>query len=108
MIPKPTGRLPVTRGNLASIKDEAEKNFLAKFAGSDAWIGGAKLADGTWIWLDGSALDYTNWNRGEPNNQNGKEDSTMLHWDGTGVWNDAAFGHLLGGYVCQYLDLNQF
>ena len=91
----------VTRGTLASIRNDAENDFLANLAGADSWIGGSRQGD-SWTWTDGSVFNYTNWNTGEPNNENGQEDSIMLHWDGTGVWNDAGRDWLLGGYICQY------
>mgnify|MGYP002640374567 CR=1 FL=1 len=54
---------------------------------STAWIGLNDLAsEGTWVWADGSAPDYTNWNSGEPNNS-GNEDCTQLL--ANGLWNDA-------------------
>ena len=32
--------------------------------GRDYWMGGVKAADGTWRWLSGAPMDYTNWCEG--------------------------------------------
>ena len=99
--------LPITRGHLASIRDEAENTFVAGLieANSDAWLGGTKLRDGTWTWTDGAKWTFSNW-RWDVCHQNGKEDSLSIKANGD--WNDAGFSWLLSGYVCQYLNLNQF
>ena len=34
---------------------------------------GASEPDGGWVWVDGTAADYTNWYGGEPNNGGGSE-----------------------------------
>ena len=83
-------------GELASIHS-AEQNAEAYALASSldassnyyAWIGFNDLtAEGTWAWSDGSTVDYTNWNDGEPNNSaNGNED--CAHIFGSALWNDA-------------------
>lgn len=42
-------------------------------------------AEGTWVWADGNAYSYTNWNAGEPNNS-GNEDYGIIYT--SGKWND--------------------
>ena len=29
--------------------------------GRDYWMGGVKISDGSWKWLNGDPMDYTNW-----------------------------------------------
>ena len=67
-----------------------EHNAFAKSLLPDkqakAWIGLSDLKEeGVFAWVDGSALDYTNWAGGEPNNA-GEEDCVEMRSDGT--WND--------------------
>ncbi|XP_028447979.1 galactose-specific lectin nattectin-like [Perca flavescens] len=82
-------------GNLASIHSDKEHGFIKDFinqatgAQTTAWIGGTDAAkEGTWFWSDGSNLDYTSWNAGEPNNLGGENCLTM-NWAGVN-WNDLA------------------
>ncbi|ETN87043.1 hypothetical protein NECAME_01200 [Necator americanus] len=48
------------------------------------WLGGRKnpppLND-KWTFTDGSPFDYTNWDTGEPNNYDGKENCLQLLFD---------------------------
>uniref|UniRef100_A0A914D512 C-type lectin domain-containing protein n=1 Tax=Acrobeloides nanus TaxID=290746 RepID=A0A914D512_9BILA len=50
---------------LSSIHSEEENQFIEKIGRTpnfgNAWIG-LKKTDGIWKWLDGTSLDYTNWN----------------------------------------------
>jgi hypothetical protein len=96
-------------GYLASVHSLAEDEFLvASFvSGSEGqaaplWLGfydpttndgGNHAADV--IWSDGSAIDYTNWNPGEPNNAGNAEYYTALAWhyaqgstSNPDTWND--------------------
>jgi len=99
-------KLPITRVNLVSIKDDEENHFvdslLVPSHCQGAWIGGHLLGDGSWLWTDGSKWTYDNWKCG----QNVREDSLFLKANGD--WNVGRFSDILCGYVCQYLDLNQF
>jgi len=59
------------------------------------WIGFTDEAqEGTWKWISGESVTFTNWNSGEPNNSNGNEDYAQLI-KSTGLWNDAR--HLSSG-----------
>lgn len=52
------------------------------------WIGLTDTAvEGTFAWADGSPVNYTNWNPGEPNNSGGAEDWAEL-LGSNGRWND--------------------
>uniref|UniRef100_A0A8C3EQ91 Macrophage mannose receptor 1 n=1 Tax=Corvus moneduloides TaxID=1196302 RepID=A0A8C3EQ91_CORMO len=58
--------------SLVSIEDSAEMNFLLLYLSPLAsdfrkfWIGLFKNIDGEWIWMDRSAVEYVNWEKGEP------------------------------------------
>jgi len=56
--------------HLAYLKSAALDNFAEQFIGTtNTWIGATDRAtEGTFIWDDGSALGFTNWATGEPNN----------------------------------------
>ncbi len=85
-------------GHLASIHNSADDELLANtfLTGAPLWIG---LADpdqnSIFTWTDGSALDFTDWHSGEPNDANGSEHYTALGWhysqgssSDMGDWND--------------------
>jgi hypothetical protein len=67
--------------NLVSIQSQAENDALqqglqaAGFAGAVVWIGGrfntAAHGPNDFSWLDGTPVNYTNWNGAEPNNSSG-------------------------------------
>ena len=45
------------------------------------WTGGYKGTDGEWHWIDdGSAMSFTSWASGEPNNEYGVENRVALLW----------------------------
>uniref|UniRef100_A0A8C6YLE7 Macrophage mannose receptor 1-like n=1 Tax=Nothoprocta perdicaria TaxID=30464 RepID=A0A8C6YLE7_NOTPE len=58
--------------SLVSIEDAEEMNFLLLYLSSIAsdfrkfWIGLFKNIDGEWTWTDSSAVDFVNWEKGEP------------------------------------------
>jgi hypothetical protein len=88
-------------GNLVTINDAAENAFLTAtfttplFPGDSGtfWIGFNDVgSEGTFEWVSGEPVTYTNWNIGEPNNL-GDEDFVHLHGPGgpfgpIGTWND--------------------
>ena len=55
---------------------------------------------GTWAWLDGSPMSYTDWYPGEPNFSGNKEFCGHI-WK-MGKWNDVNCDYLQG-YVCKKL-----
>lgn len=88
---------PRLGGYLATIDGQAEQDFVASLAssslgsGSSAWIGlNDRRIEGNFEWVEGSPVNYSNWNPGEPNNL-GDEDCTELYVGGGagGKWNDA-------------------
>ena len=62
-------------GHLASIHSKEENDFVTKIVSVNDkhnpwyWIGANDLlSDGLFVWSDESALNYSNWKVGEPNN----------------------------------------
>ena len=98
-------------GYLATITTAEEAQLLGSQASGAGWIGANDAAvEGQWRWVtgpegqeasgqgrlfwtgtaDGTAVDYANWNNGEPNNS-GEEDYAHINAPGTGFdgsWND--------------------
>jgi len=51
-----------------------------QFTASNLWIGFTDQAsEGTWEWISGEAVTYTNWASGEPKDANG-EDYAVMNW----------------------------
>jgi len=101
-------------GHLATITSAEENAFIVNtFDGIDKkWIGAfqenSALKETGWQWVTGEPWSYTNWNAGEPNNNNyastyGYEDA-ITYWGETGVWNDApdAYPYSNSGYIVEY------
>jgi len=83
-------------GNLVTIDDAAEQNWLVEtFGNTQFWIGLTDAnQEGDFQWADGSSSDYRNWAAGEPNdyqfggaNPEG-EDYVLMNWNSSGQWND--------------------
>ena len=85
-------------GNLVTIDDAIENDWVATTFGQPGvedrqiWIGMTDQAqEGTWVWIDGSPVGYTNWAANEPNDGAGGEDYGMIDYhSATGEWNDLA------------------
>ncbi|XP_067462381.1 macrophage mannose receptor 1-like [Thunnus thynnus] len=63
-------------GTLASIEEPKEQEFIKSYlktfedSHTSFWIGLYKTHRGRWLWLDKTVMDYTNWEQGEPNDNN--------------------------------------
>ncbi|CAJ1053673.1 CD209 antigen-like protein A [Xyrichtys novacula] len=81
----------LSRGaDLAIINSREEQNFLGKI-NRMMWIGLTReRKQDTWVWVDGSPLNQSYWDVGEPNNYQGKvEDCVEVnHEDAENSWND--------------------
>lgn len=66
----------------------------------DFWIGfNDQMAEGKFVWTDGTPADFTPWNAGEPNDYGAGEDCTHVY-AGNGTWNDLDCNAGLR-YVCK-------
>ncbi|CAJ0924185.1 unnamed protein product, partial [Mesorhabditis belari] len=74
--------------DLVSIHSKEEQRFfqgLVREMNRDCWIG-LKLEAHGWVWSDGSALDYVNWDEGEPSSGSTEKWVHMRPWNGK--WNN--------------------
>lgn len=79
-------------GALLSIHSQAIQDWAVQqafqIAASDWWIGLNDIqSEGTFVWTDGTPLDFTAWNEGEPNNAGNEDCVNLAYWAG-GLWND--------------------
>lgn len=87
-------------GGLASIGDPSEQEFIKKnvevfqSAHSAFWIGLYKTHKGSWVWLDKTVMDYTNWGEEEPRSDYGEVRASDGTWSTGRRWHDR-------GYICE-------
>ena len=88
---------------LVVLNTEAKQEALTPLVAGKTWIGLYRDArnKSRWLWVDGSSDDYTNWNKGEPNNA-GEEDCVEMYSTSSlaGKWNDKSCG-VNNSYVCE-------
>jgi len=77
---------------LASVQSAAESTLITSLVGASvAFIGGSdELVETKFVWEDGSAVQLTRWNTGEPNNGLGmfEEDCIVVVGSLGGLWDD--------------------
>ena len=70
------------------------------------WLGATdNQSEGIWIWnSSGSALTYTNWSLGDPDNQGGNENCLHM-WHNLGEWNNGNCEYSLAdmGTLCEQI-----
>lgn len=86
-------RCQTLKGHLAIVTSKAQNDFITgivKDAGlAEAWLGATdEKSEGSWIWVDGTPMDYTNWNAGQPNNKGAGEHYLLLWAAQNGKWAD--------------------
>lgn len=100
-------------GYLATITSQEEDEFVYfylknNFDYESAYFGFTdREEEGTWGWVNGETSTYTNWNPGEPNDENPNEDYAMYYYKyPEGTWNDGDFGYetLNSGrvFICEW------
>ncbi|MDJ0506560.1 MAG: lectin-like protein, partial [Nostocales cyanobacterium LE14-WE12] len=76
-------------GNLVTINNQDEQNWLFQRYKSYVWIGlSDHVQEGVWRWVSGEPVTYTNWLPNQPDNWDGIEDFVQLNLTGDGRWND--------------------
>ncbi|WP_268904629.1 lectin-like protein, partial [Dolichospermum planctonicum] len=89
-------------GNLVTINNQAEQDWLVSTFGSDwRWIGLTdEETEGQFRWASGETSTYANWFPGEPNNA-GNEDYVHMYSNvyGNGKWNDSTSTVSLRGII---------
>lgn len=89
-------------GYLATIQDRAEDDFVYQLTSGNTFLGASDTEEeGTWVWVSGEPWGFTNWDVGEPNNNEGDEDYLSYHYDvNTSHWNDQGNGPLF--FTCEW------
>lgn len=79
-------------GHLAVINDADENEYIrSNIMTNNAWIGYTDEAmEDNFVWSNGEANDYENWQVGEPNNYNGNDHYTRIK-KGSGEWTDRPY-----------------
>ena len=71
--------------HLVTILSEAQQKEITSLIEEDIWIG-LHYNDGEFRWRSGASIEYSNWGKNEPNNENGNEECVeLLH---STEWND--------------------
>jgi hypothetical protein len=88
--------------HLVTLADEAEEQWVLDEAykhHEGNWAIGLNDQDeeGTFVWVDGTPLNYTNWRGGEPNNTGG-EDCVEANKNG---WNDVGCERSKWPFICE-------
>lgn len=88
-------------GHLVTITSAAENTFVLNLnTANTKWIGlNDTVTEGTFAWVNGDPLSYTNWSSSEPNNSGGNEDYGQQYT--SGAWNDASGTEILP-CVCEF------
>ena len=94
-------RAQVWGGNVVSIHSDEEnnivKNLMLNNNANTIVLGGTRFSNqNLFTWFDNTPFDYHNWNSGEPNNWNGRENNIQMYSDGQ--WNDTQ-GDFIGPSV---------
>ena len=90
--------------DLAVLQDAAEAEWLFERAHAverrDYWFGlSDRDVEDTFVWVDGTEAEYTNWGGGEPSDSGSGEDCVHF-WGEAGRWNDLPCAVRLA-YICE-------
>ncbi|XP_076111679.1 perlucin-like protein [Mytilus galloprovincialis] len=98
-------------GYLVKITDSEENSWVVDMITKSVkhtygyWMGMADIKnEGDWRWVnDSSAVSYSNWNRGQPNNANNEDCGHF--WSAVNYeWNDIMCNTDQMGYICECSD----
>jgi len=97
-------------GHLATIGDETENTFVSKLArkngAGNVWIGLSDEAEeGSFVWVTGEPLVYTQWRSGEPNNRSAEQTpenyAVIVTSSPANEWNDLG-GDAIRPFVVEF------
>jgi len=84
------GQIYSTIASIHSYSENRYINYNVCGRSNRCWIGFNDMySEGSYRWVDGTSVDYTRWDSGQPDDYNG-EDVIEMYEDGT--WNDASWG----------------
>ena len=96
-------------GHLVTITSPEEQKYIDLLNSENLvlWIGLYRDSMGTWKWVDGKNLGYTNWDNGEPNNYNSYEYPFENAGAVRPAWNDYHEDNTadISGYICEWDDI---
>lgn len=87
-------------GHLVTINSSLENEWVRRHFNTygTVWIGCTdKASEGNWVWADGTQVQYTHWNPGEPSNSSGNENYGTMYT--SGYWNDVSATSTARGVV---------
>ena len=94
-------------GNLLTITEEEEKEFVATYlleklqSGATVWLG-MYLVDNQWHWITGEQFEYSNWGTGEPTNTAGAEYTACINYVIHNTdWVDITMANQYA-YICEF------
>jgi uncharacterized protein YdcH (DUF465 family) len=94
-------------GNLVTINNQDEQNWLFQRYKSYVWIGlSDHIQEGVWRWVSGEPVTYSNWLPNQPDNWDGIEDFVQLNLTGDGRWNDLPHVGIHNGNIPGMVELN--
>ncbi|XP_077994200.1 alpha-N-acetylgalactosamine-specific lectin-like [Glandiceps talaboti] len=89
--------------HLVIVNNDDENRYLKDLvlnAGSHLWMGlDDRDVEGEMRWLDGSLVTYSDWNTGQPDNYENKEDCGHFVYH-NGKWNDLPCSKKIG-FICE-------
>ena len=90
-------------GDLTSIITERENNYLNTIITSsvgNCWIGlNDRDVEGTYTWIDGTTVSYTNWTSTAPTIAN--SNCVQINNAGNGMWESVSCDVTLNAFLCK-------
>jgi hypothetical protein len=90
-------------GTLVIIQSNAEDQFLQQNISGDTWIGASDQAnEDSFVWVNGTPVQFTNWAASQPDNFGGSEDCVEKRFTANGAWNDVPCTSMTAkGVLCE-------